>query len=141
MRPSIASPEPPPSTMVVLSLSIVTFLALPRSSIVMRFELDAEIFADDLAAREDRDVFEHCLAAVAEAGSLNGSDIQRAAQFVDNQGCERFAFDVFSDDEQRTAHFGNLLEDRQKIAHVRDLFLVDQDERLVENGFHAVGDR
>ena len=30
-------------------------------------ELDAEVFGDQLAAREDRDVFEHGLAAIAEA--------------------------------------------------------------------------
>ena len=34
---------------------------------------------DDLAARQDRDVFEHCLAATANARCLNSSDIQRAA--------------------------------------------------------------
>ena len=86
----------------------------------------------------DRDVFEHCLAAIAEARSLNGSNIERAAELVHDQGREGFAFDVFGDDEQRTAHFGNLLQDRQQVAHVRDLLFVDQDEGLVENGFHAV---
>src|SRR5207244_4141517 len=34
-RPSIADWLPPPSTIVVLSLSMVTFFALPRSSILM----------------------------------------------------------------------------------------------------------
>ena len=88
--------------------------------------------ADDLAARQDRDVFEHCLAAIAKARCLNGSDIQRAAELVDDERCKGFALDILSDDEQRTAHLGNLLQDRQQIAHVRDLFLVDQDERLFE---------
>src|SRR5262249_58234109 len=37
-------------------------------------ELDAEIFRNQLAAGEDRDVFEHRLAAVAEAGSLDGGN-------------------------------------------------------------------
>ncbi len=141
MRPSIASPEPPPSTMVVFSLSIVTFLALPRSSTRDGLELDAEVFGDDLAARQDRDVFEHCLAAIAEARCLNSSNVQRAAKLVHDQGRECFAFDVFSNDEQRTAHLRNLLEDRQKIAHVRDLLFVDQDEGLFEDCFHTVGDR
>ena len=125
--------------MVVFSLSIVIFLALPRSSSVIAFELDAEVFADDLTAGQRRDVLEHCLAAIAKARSLNSSDIQRAAELVDDQRGESFALDIFGDDEQRFAHLGNLFQDRQQVAHVRDLFLVDQDERLVESGFHAVG--
>ncbi len=37
------------------------------------FELDAGLFHDRLAAGEDRDVFEHRLAAIAEARSLHGA--------------------------------------------------------------------
>ena len=76
MRPSIASPEPEPSTTVVLSLSIVTFLALPRSSSVMASSLMPRSSLMTLPPAEDRDVFEHCLAAIAKAGSFNSSDIQ-----------------------------------------------------------------
>jgi hypothetical protein len=39
-------------------------------------ELDAEVFRDELAAGEDRDVFQHRLAAVAEARRLHGRDLQ-----------------------------------------------------------------
>ena len=66
-------------------------------------ELDAEVFGDHRAAREDRDVFQHGLAAIAEARSLDGSDLQAAAQLVDDERGKRFAFDVFSDDEERLA--------------------------------------
>src|SRR5690606_1773569 len=59
-------------------------------------ELDAEFFRDHLAAGQDCDVFEHCLAAIAEARSLHSCNLEAAAQTVHNQGCERFAFDVFS---------------------------------------------
>src|SRR6476659_1669319 len=48
-------------------------------------ELDAEIFRDRLAARQDRDVLQHRLAAVAEARSLDGRDLQTAAQTVDDE--------------------------------------------------------
>src|SRR5262249_2139831 len=47
-------------------------------------ELDAEVFRDQLATGEDRDVFEHCLAAVAEAGGLDGGDFEPTAEFVDH---------------------------------------------------------
>ena len=66
-------------------------------------ELDAEVFGDGLAAGEDGDVLEHGLAAIAEAGSLDGRDIQRATQLVDDEGGECFAVDVFRDDDERLA--------------------------------------
>src|SRR5208283_639899 len=72
-------------------------------------ELDAEIFGDGLAAGQGCDVLQHGLAAIAEAGSLDGRDLQRATQLVDDEGGERFAFDVLSDDEERLAALGDLL--------------------------------
>src|SRR5262249_49006850 len=43
-------------------------------------ELDAEILADHLPARQDRDVLEHGLAAIAEARRLHRRDLEAAAQ-------------------------------------------------------------
>ena len=62
-------------------------------------ELDAELLGDHLAAGEDRDVLEHRLAAVAEAGSLHRDALERAANLVDDQRRERLALDVLGDDE------------------------------------------
>ena len=62
-------------------------------------ELDAEVFGDGLAAGQHGDVLEHGLAAIAEARSLDGSDVQRATQLVDHQGRERLAVHVLSDDD------------------------------------------
>src|SRR5262249_28121529 len=56
------------------------------------FELDAEVFSDGLAAGQHGDVAEHGFAAVAEARSLDGANLQGAAQFVDHQRRQRFAF-------------------------------------------------
>src|SRR5271166_2175518 len=66
-------------------------------------ELDAEIFRDGLAAGEDRDILQHSLAAIAEAGSLDGSDLQRSTQLVHDERSERFTLDVLGDDDQRLA--------------------------------------
>jgi hypothetical protein len=63
-------------------------------------ELDAEFFHDGLAAGEDGDVLEHGLAAIAEAGGLDGGDLEDAAELVDDEGGEGFAFDILGDDEQ-----------------------------------------
>src|SRR5581483_5724870 len=48
-------------------------------------QLDAEIFGNCLTAGEDGDVLQHSLAAIAEARRLNGADLQRATQLVDDQ--------------------------------------------------------
>src|SRR4029453_17293538 len=42
-------------------------------------KLDAEVFRDELAGSEDRDILEHRLAAIAEAWRLHGRDLEAAA--------------------------------------------------------------
>ena len=49
------------------------------------FQLNAQVFKDGLAAGQNGDVFQHGLAAVAEARGLDGGDAQAAAQLVDHQ--------------------------------------------------------
>src|SRR3984893_14423270 len=65
------------------------------------FELDAEFLRDQLSGGEDRDVFEHGLAAVAKARRLDGRDLQAAAQLVDDERGERLALDVLGNDQER----------------------------------------
>src|SRR5580704_14391802 len=101
-------------------------------------ELNAEIFSDGLAAGEDSDILQHSLAAIAEAGSLDGRDLQRSTQFVDDESSECFAFNVLSDDEQRLAALRNLLKQGQKILHRADLLLVDQDVGVLKSNFHPL---
>src|SRR5580704_15783023 len=102
-------------------------------------ELNTEILSDGLATREFRDVIQHGLAAIAKAGRLDGRDLQRATQLVHDEGCERFAFDILGDDQQRTAALRDLLEQRKKILHRADLLFVNQDVSVLECGFHALG--
>jgi hypothetical protein len=85
-------------------------------------ELDAEVLGDHLAAREDGDVFEHGLAAVAEARGLHGRDLQAAAQLVDDESGERLALDVLVADDERLAGLDDGLEDRQHRLQRRQLF-------------------
>src|ERR1700737_95939 len=58
-------------------------------------ELDAEVFRDRLAAGQDRDVLQHGLAAIAEARSLDGGNLQPTTQTVDDQGGQSPAFAAF----------------------------------------------
>src|SRR5690606_33960905 len=102
-------------------------------------ELDAEVFGNHLALGQDRDVLQHRLAAIAEARSLDRRDLQAAAQLVDHQGGQRFAFDVLGDDEERTAALHHGLEDRQHRLQVRELLLVDQDVRAIQLDDHLLG--
>src|ERR1700689_1335988 len=77
------------------------------------FELHAEFVRDQLAAGQDRDVLEHRLAAIAEAGRLDGGDLEPAPQAGGDQRRQRLALDVFGDDEQRAARLHHGLEHRQ----------------------------
>ncbi len=97
-------------------------------------ELQTDFVGDHRAAREDGDVLQHGLATIAEARGLHGRDLQDAADVVHHEGRQRFAIDVFSDDEQRTTGLRHALEQRQHLADVRDLLVDQQDERLVELG-------
>src|ERR1017187_5290936 len=102
-------------------------------------ELDAEIFRDRLAAGQDGDVLQHGLAAIAEARSLDGRNLEAATQAVDDEGGEGFAFDVFRDDNQRLAGLHHGFEQRQQLVEVGELLLVDQDVGVVEFDAHLVG--
>ena len=102
-------------------------------------QLDAEIFRDRLAAGQDRDVLQHGLAAIAEARRLDGGDLEAAAQAVDDQGGERFAFDVFGDDDQRLAGLHHGFEQRQQFVQRGELLFVDEDVGIVHLNAHLVG--
>ena len=102
-------------------------------------ELDAEVLRDHLAAADDRDVFQHRLAPIAEARRLDRGHLEAAAQFVDDQGRQRLAFDVLGDDQQRTAALHDRLQHRQQRLQTGQLCLVNQDVRIVEFDDHLLG--
>ena len=58
--------------MVVSSLVTMTFDGPAEQVERGVLELEADLLGDDLAAGEDGDVLEHGLAALAEAGRLDG---------------------------------------------------------------------
>ena len=101
-------------------------------------ELDAEVFRDRAAAGQRGDVLEHGLAAVTEARRLDGGGLQRATQLVDDQRGQGLAVDVFRDDQERATEPRHLLEQRKEILHRADLLLVDQDDGVLEDDFHAL---
>src|SRR6478735_4437175 len=72
-------------------------------------ELEADFLADDLTIRQDRDVGQHRLAAIAEARRLDGGDAKRAAELVYVDRGARTTVDVLGDDEQGLAELRDLL--------------------------------
>jgi len=76
------------------------FDALGLTQIVQTgfLELQADLVGDHGAAGQDGDVFQHGLAAIAEARRLHAAGLQNAADVVHDQRGERLAFDVFGDD-------------------------------------------
>ena len=97
-------------------------------------EREADFLGDHGAARQDRDVLQHGLAAVAEARRLDARNLDDAADGVDDERRQRLALDVLGDDQQRPAGLRDALEQRQHLAHVRDLLVVQQDVRILELG-------
>ena len=69
-------------------------------------ELAADLLGDDRAAGEDRDVAQHLLAPIAEARGLDGQDLDRAAELVDDERGERLAVDVLGDDQRAAGRPG-----------------------------------
>ena len=85
---------------VVASLSMVIFLAEPRSASVTPSSVTPR---SSVIARPPvrMAIFQHGFAAIAEAGRLDRGGFQRARELVDDQRGQRFTLDVFGDDEQR----------------------------------------
>ena len=123
---------------MVASLVATTRRAEPKSSNVDGVELAPDLFADDGAAGQHRDVAEHLLAAVAEARRLDGEDLDGALELVDDQRGQGLAVDVLADDQRGLALLDGLLERREHVLDAGDLLVRDQDERVVEDRFHAI---
>ncbi len=102
-------------------------------------KLDAEFLGNNLAARQHRDILHHGLAAVSEAGSLDGAAFEHAANLVNDQSGKRLALDILGDHQHRACGLGDLLEERQQILQRADLAIRDQDKRIFEGGLHFLG--
>ena len=97
-------------------------------------ELQAEVLADHACRRSGSAMSPSiALRRSPKPGALTAADVQHAAELVDDQGRQRLAVDVLGDDQQRLARLGDLLEQRDHLAEVADLLLVEQDQGVVED--------
>src|SRR5690606_28042624 len=78
------------------------------------------------------------LTTITKARSLNSCYLQRSSQTVDNQSSQSFTINILSNDQQWTACLSCLLKNGQHILHSADLFVMDQDVRIVKFGFHLL---
>ena len=101
-------------------------------------ELQAQVSADNGTAGQDGDILQHGFPSVTIAGCLDSRHIECAAQLVDDQSGQGFAFDILSDDQQSCAHLDDLLQQGQDVLNGGDLLVRDQDERIFQIGFHLV---
>ena len=69
-------------------------------------------------------------------GAFTAQMIQHAAEFVDHQRRQGLAFNVLGDDQQRLAPLHHLLQQRDQVAQIADLLLVDQDVRVFQHAIH-----
>ena len=102
-------------------------------------ELDAQIFTDQLAAGQGCDVFQHRLAAITKARSLDGGDLQAPTQLVDHQGGQGFAFDVLGDDQQGTRGLNHRFQHWQQRLQRGQLLFAQQDQDILELDLHLFG--
>ena len=97
----------------MLSLVTVIFFARPSSSSVMFSSFLPRSSLITVPPVSVAMSAEHRLAAIAEAGRLHGTHVEDAAELVDDEGRERFAFNVFRNDQQRLRLLAGLLQNRQ----------------------------
>ena len=103
-------------------------------------EATAKLFGYYLSAGQDGYVLEHFLAAVAVAGSLDGHAVQHTAHLVDDHHCQGLALDVLGNHHQvLLAALHELLKQRQHVVAGAQLLVGDEDVRVLDGGFHAVG--
>ena len=102
-------------------------------------KLDAEIFGDQLAAGEDRNVLQHGLPAVTETGGFHGRNLEAAAQLVHDQRGNRFTFDILSDNDEGPTRLHDGFQYGQHRLQAGEFLLVQQDVGILELSQHLLG--
>ncbi len=83
--------------------------------------------------------WQHCLAALTKARGLDGHGVEGATDLVHHEGGKGFALDVLGD-ISRGLPDCMTFEHGQEVLYVRDSrFRLEQDVRIVEHGFLALG--
>ena len=71
-------------------------------------------------------------------GALTATRVDDAANLVDNEGGKSVAVHVFGDNDERAAGLRDFFEDGDQVGGGADFFLINQDERVFNDRFHAL---
>jgi hypothetical protein len=102
-------------------------------------QLEAELLGNHLPAGQHRDVLQHRLAPVAEAGRLHGDTAQHAAQGIDDERGQRLALDVLGNEQHRPAALRRLLQQRDHVLEGADLAVAEQHVDVLVHRLHLLG--
>ena len=102
------------------------------------FEAHTDLLRDHFATGQNCDVLQHGFTTVTESGRFHCAHLNDATHVVHHQRGQRFAFDVLGNHEQRTPCFGRRLKHRQHVANVRNLLVVNQDQRVIHISLHRI---
>mmetsp|Transcript_24962 Transcript_24962/g.43105 ORF Transcript_24962/g.43105 Transcript_24962/m.43105 type:complete len:411 (+) Transcript_24962:646-1878(+) len=94
-----------------------------------------DLFADDLSSSEHGNILQVGLPVVAEAGRLDGTNLDATPEFVDDQRCQGLALDVLGDDQQRPVDLEDHFENGKDGLEPGHLLLVQHDERVLQLTF------
>ena len=101
-------------------------------------QFPAHFFTDDSSTGQSCDILQHRLPTITEARSLHSHSLEGATQTVHNQGCQGFAFHIFSNDQQFTALLYHFFQNRHNVVDQGDLPVGNEYVRIAHNGFHLV---
>src|SRR5579875_300338 len=102
-------------------------------------ELDAEVLADELATGKDGDILEHGFPTVTKAGSFDGSAAEGSTDAVKYESCEGISIYILCDDNDWPPLLRDLLQQGDEIGCGANLFLIDEDVGIFEDGLHTLG--
>ena len=115
----MSEPLPPPSTIVVFSLSTTMRLARPRSLIVTFSSLMPRSSVKHLPPVRMAMSSRMALRRSPKPGALTAHDVERAADLVDDERGQGLALDLLGDDQERLAALGHGLEEREQVLQAR----------------------
>lgn len=102
-------------------------------------ELDVEVVAEEGSVGQDSEIAENGLAVVAEAGGLDGGDLELATELVEDADSKSLTVNVLSNDEEGTALLLGSLEGGDDVLDGGDLLLGEEDQRVLELDLGALG--
>ena len=99
-------------------------------------QFTAYVFRNNVSTCKYSNILKHCFAAVTKSRSFYSNGFERTTQFVDNEGCQRFTFDIFSNDKKFLTSLYYFFKDRQHFLDRCNLAIRNEDIRFTHDSFH-----